>query len=141
MKEILARACANLLRRLDGPLHFRFIVQPLVAMLFGIHAGLEDARGGEPPFLSAMISYPEVRGIRVKTALRDISSVLIVAAVLDAAYQIMEHSGIFLFELLVTVVLLAVVPYLLMRDLSTRLVRRFLRPQSSAGQHNRAGGL
>jgi hypothetical protein len=113
--EIFARGWANFLGRLDGPLHFRFIVQPLVAMLLGVRAGLKDARTGEPPFLWAIVRCPERRRERLTEGLRDVGSVLAVAAVLDAAYQLVVHGGIFLFELLFTVAVLAIVPYALIR--------------------------
>jgi hypothetical protein len=115
LAEILARGWANFLGRLDGPLHFRFIVQPLVAMILGARAGLRDARAGEPPFLWAVVRCPERRRERLTDAVRDVASVVIVAAVLDAAYQLAVHGGIFLFELLFTVAVLAIVPYVLVR--------------------------
>ncbi len=74
MHDILARGWTHLLARLDGPMHFRFIVQPLVAMFLGARAGLRDARAGEPPFLSAVVRYPGRRSERVTGALRDVAS-------------------------------------------------------------------
>jgi protein-S-isoprenylcysteine O-methyltransferase Ste14 len=121
MHEILARGWANLLARLDGPLHFRFIVQPLVAAFLGARSGIRDARAGEPPFLSALLRFPERRRQRVKDALRDLATLLVVAAVLDSAYQLVVHRSIFLFELAITVAILALVPYVLVRGPMARL--------------------
>jgi hypothetical protein len=121
MHEILARGWANFVGRLDGPMHFRFIVQPLVAMLLGIRAGLRDARAGEPPLLWAVARLPERRRERMMDALRDLSSILVVATVLDAAYQLVVHRGIYLFELLLTVAVLALVPYALVRGPAARV--------------------
>jgi hypothetical protein len=123
MHEIFARGWAHFLARLDGPMHFRFVVQPLVAMILGARAGLRDARAGEPPFLWTVLRCPERRGARVKDALHDIASVLLVAAVLDAAYQVVVQRGIFLLELVFTVAVLALVPYLLVRGPISRLAR------------------
>jgi hypothetical protein len=123
MHEIFARGWTNLLARLDGPLHFRFIVQPLIAMILGALAGLRDARAGESPFLWALLRHPERRSERVKDALRDAASPLLVAAALDGTYQVVEHGGIFLFELVITVAVLAIVPYVLVRGPVTRLAR------------------
>jgi hypothetical protein len=127
MHEIFARGWAHFVARLDGPLHFRFVVQPLVAMILGARAGLRDARAGEPPFLWAIVRCAERRGERVKDALRGIASVLLVAAVLDAAYQVMVHGGIFLLELVFTVAVLALVPYVLARGPMSRLARWWAR--------------
>jgi protein-S-isoprenylcysteine O-methyltransferase Ste14 len=121
MQDILARGWADLLARLDGPMHFRFVVQPLVAMLLGARAGTRDARAGEPPFLRAILRFSERRSQRIKDALRDVANLLLVAAVLDSAYQIAVHRGIFLLELLITVAVLAVLPYLLVRSPMARL--------------------
>lgn len=122
MQEMLARGWADFVGRLDGPMHFRFIVQPLVAMLLGIRAGVRDARAGEPPFLWTVARVPERRRERVLGGLRDLSSVLLLAAVLDAAYQLVVHRGIYVFELLFTVAVLALVPYALVRGPAGRLV-------------------
>jgi hypothetical protein len=119
MHEIVARGWANLLGRLDG-----FIVQPLVAMLLGARAGIRDALAGEPPFLWTLFQLPERRSQRIKDALRDLASLLIVASVLDSAYQLAVHRSIFLFELVITVALLAVVPYALVRGPMARLTIR-----------------
>lgn len=123
MHDVLARGWANLLGRLDGPMHFRFVVQPLVATILGARAGLRDARAGEPPFLWAIVHEPSRRRERVTEALREVASLLIVATVLDSAYQVWVHRGVFLFELVVTVTLLAVVPYAIVRGPVARLMR------------------
>jgi hypothetical protein len=123
VSEILARGWSHLLGRLDGPLHFRFIVQPLVAMILGARAGLRDARSGELPFLWQVVRCPERRRERLMDGLRDVASLLIVATLLDAAYQLVVHRGIFLLELLTVVAALAIVPYALVRGPVTRLAR------------------
>jgi hypothetical protein len=129
--EILARGWSDLLGRLDGPLHFRLIVQPLVAMILGARAGLRDARSGEPPFLWHVVRCPERRRERLMDGLRDVASLLVVATVLDAAYQLVVHRGIFLLELLIVVALLAVVPYALVRGPVTRFAGLMARGAAS----------
>jgi hypothetical protein len=44
--------------RLDGPLHFRFIAQPLMATIFAVIDGVRDAKMGKPPYFWAMIVSP-----------------------------------------------------------------------------------
>ena len=123
MDEIFARGWANFLARLDGPMHFRCVVQPLVAVILGARAGLRDARAGELPYLWAVLRRREHRAERVKDALRDTASVLLVAALLDSVYQVAAHQSIFLLELATTVAVLALVPYLLVRGPVSRLAR------------------
>lgn len=125
MEEAILRGWSNLLHRLDGPMHFRFIIQPVVAALLGARAGLRDARVGEPPLLVALVrrEHRARRRERLRHAWSDIGKVFIVAATLDATYQVWVHQGIFLLELLLTATLLALVPYGLVRGATCRLAR------------------
>ena len=103
---------------------FRVIIQPAVAVLFAIRAGLHDAREGQPPFLWTVFSNPGRRHELLRQARIDVGNVFIVALVLDSIYQVMVHSGIYAFELLLTATILALVPYVIVRGLVTRLARR-----------------
>jgi hypothetical protein len=51
MEVALGRGRENLFGRLDGPMRFRLIIEPAVAIFFAIRAGVRDARTGQPPFL------------------------------------------------------------------------------------------
>ena len=44
MDEIWHRYIESLFARLDGPLHFRFIVQPTMAAIFAVIDGVKDGR-------------------------------------------------------------------------------------------------
>jgi len=103
---------------------FRVIIQPAVAVLFAIRAGLHDAREGQPPFLWTVFSNPGRRHELLRQARIDVGNVFIVALVLDSIYQVMVDSGIYAFELLLTATILALVPYVIVRGLVTRLARR-----------------
>jgi hypothetical protein len=122
--DVLARGWANFLGRFDGPMHIRLIVQPLVAALLAIRAGVRDARSGEAPFLSVLLRDPEHRRARLRQASGEIGQVFLVAVVLDAIYQLRVSRGIYLFELLATASLLAFVPYALLRGPAARIARR-----------------
>ncbi len=54
---------------------------------------------------------------------KDVGKVFIVAIILDSIYQIADHSGIFALELLITATVLALVPYMVLRDLVSRIAR------------------
>jgi hypothetical protein len=41
--------------RLTGPGRFRFVLQPLTAIVLGIRNGLADARAGRPPYLEGLL--------------------------------------------------------------------------------------
>ena len=57
-------------------------------------------------------------------ALLGVGNVFLVALALDSIYQVMVHSGIYALELLLTATILALVPYVIVRGLVTRLARR-----------------
>ena len=124
MEEALRRGWENLIGRSDGPMNFRLLIQPAVAIIFAIRAGLRDARNGQPPFLWAVFSNPDQRRELLRQGWKDVGTVFIVALILDSIYQVIVHSGIYTLELLITATILAIVPYALFRGLVTRLARR-----------------
>ena len=113
MEEALRRGWEDLIGRSDGPMTFRLIMQPAMAVLFAIRAGLRDAREGQPPFLWAFFSNPGRRHELLRQARNDVGNVFILALVLDAIYQVIVHSGIYALELLLTATILALVPYVI----------------------------
>jgi len=102
---------------------FRFLIQPVVAILFAIRAGMKDARQDKPPFLWAVLSNPGSRQERLRQVWKDVGTVFVVALILDSIYQVIVHAGIFTLELLITATLLALVPYLVLRGPVTRIAR------------------
>jgi hypothetical protein len=117
------RFLEDLFARLDGPLHFRFIVQPLIAIILAIVDGVKDAKAGRPPYFWAFFSTPEYRKELVKEGWKSVGRVFILAIILDAVYQMKVHSAVYAGELLITAFLLAIVPYLAVRGPTNRLVR------------------
>ena len=131
MEEALRRGWEDLVGRSSVPMTFRLIMQPAMAALFAIRAGLRDAREGQPPFLWAFYANPGRRRELLRQARSDVGRVFILALVLDAIYQVIMHSGIYALELLLTATILALVPYVIVRGLVTftrvtvtRLARR-----------------
>jgi hypothetical protein len=124
VEEALRRGWENLIGRSDGPMTFRLIMQPAMAVFLAIRAGLRDAREGQPPFLWTVFSHPGRRHELLRRAWSDVGNVFILALVLDSIYQVMVHSGIYPLELLLTATILAVVPYVIVRGPVTRLARR-----------------
>ena len=123
MSEILMRVWQNLIGRLEGPLNLRLIIQPAVAAVLAIRAGLRDARQNRPPFIRALLLNRADRGGLLRQGWNDVGKVFIVAAILDIIYQLIVHRGVYLLELLITAVALAIVPYALIRSLVNRIAR------------------
>ena len=122
---VLERILENLIARLDGPLHFRFVFQPLVATILGVIDGVKDARAGKSAYFWAVLSTHKSRGELVRKGWRSIGKVFILAIILDSVYQMEVHSTIYAGELLIVAFALAIVPYLIVRGPANRIVRLF----------------
>ena len=122
--EILTRFWEQLIAQPSGPLAFRLILQPIMATILAIIDGLKDARSGRPPFLRTMMYDPSQRGAYLREGLKRVSRVIVFAFVMDAIYQYLVLHRFYPVEALVTVFVLAVLPYLLIRGPVDRIARR-----------------
>jgi hypothetical protein len=121
--DMLSHRGEHLIGRFGGPLNFRLIIMPLVVTVLAIRAHMKDVREGRPTELGAFFKNPAKRQRILRTGLRDVGRIFIVACVLDAAYQIWVLRSFYLGELLVVAMVCAVVPYFLVRVVITRFVR------------------
>ena len=124
MDEFFARVFENLVGRVEGPMKFRLILQPLVACILAIRAGLRDARENKPPFFWALAFNPEHRRDLLKQGWKDIGKVFIATVILDVVYQIVVLRMVYPGEAIIVAVLLALVPYLLLRAPVARLAAK-----------------
>ena len=125
MEELLKRVMVNLGGRVDGPFTFRLILQPLVAIVFAIRAGMRDARTGRPAyFWSLCFQRGHARELLLE-GWKDVSRVFIAAVIVDLIYEIVEYHWIYPGESLIVAAILALLPYLLIRGVSTRIVGRW----------------
>jgi hypothetical protein len=129
--ETIERAWNNLLARPAGPLKFRFILQPTMAAIIAIREGIADARGGRSPFAWTIISNAGERGARLREGLNATAKIILFSLVMDTIYQIV-FKAFYPYEALIIAVLLAFVPYLVIRSLALRIARRY---------HARTGNL
>ena len=124
MEQFFARAWEQLVGRLDGPMFFRFVLQPLVATVLAVRAGLADARAHRPPYLWTVATDRGARGGLIRDGFNDVGRVFIVAVLLDIIYQLMVFQWVFPVQSLLVAAALAIVPYLLVRGPVTRLASR-----------------
>jgi hypothetical protein len=114
---------ADIPKRLAGPGRFRFVLQPLMAILLGIRSGLADARAGRPPYLYGVLFHRELRGELVRAGFETVVNLVLMGILLDAVFQWVilgvSHPGA---ALVVGPVLIGG-PYALARALSNRLAR------------------
>jgi hypothetical protein len=107
-----------------GPFKLRFILQPTMAAIFAIRAGLRDARKGRPPYLWSIFNSPESRRNLLHEGWKDVGKVFVIAIVLDVIYQIIMFHRVFPVQSLFLAFLLAIVPYLALRGPVSRMARR-----------------
>ena len=124
IQEILTRFWDQLIAQPSGPLAFRLILQPLMAAILAVLDGLKDARTGRPPFLRTILSDPSQRAAYLREGLKRVGRVIVFAFVMDAIYQYMVLRRFYPVEALVTVFVLAVLPYLVFRGPVDRIARR-----------------
>jgi len=117
-----AQFLEDLVARLTGPMHFRLILQPLVAIALGIRDGLNDARAGRPPFITDLIVRPEGRKRQLKRALQSLIKPLVIAIILDAVAQYLMFGTIYPGAAVFVGVVVMAVPYSLARGLTNRIV-------------------
>ena len=118
------RGWSQLAGRIEGPFVFRFVLQPTVAALLAIRAGLADARQGRSPYLWSVLSNPLERRQLIRHGFVDVSRVFVVAVLLDVIYQLMMFGWIYPVQALLVAALLALLPYALVRGPVTRLAAR-----------------
>lgn len=127
MHEIVAfftRVWADITSGAHAPLSFRLILQPMVAAFFAIRAGMQDARAGRPLFFWAVVGDPAHRRELVREGWQHVGKVFTAAVVVDVVYQIIVHHWVYPSEAMMVAVILTVLPYLVMRGLINRILRR-----------------
>jgi hypothetical protein len=127
--EDLDRLWKDILARPGGPMTFRFILQPAMAAIAALRDGLKDARLGRRPYLWAM-----VRGVRTAEGRRgrlwegivSTARILVLGVLMDVIYQWLVFQTFFPVQAAVISVLLAFVPYLLLRGPFARIARHWI---------------
>ena len=127
MEDFIIRVLTGLSNRVGGPMTFRIILQPLMACLFALRAGLKDAREDRPPYLWTILTDPTQRVPLLREGWRAVARVFVLAIVMDVIYQWIVQGWIYPGETLIVAVVLAVIPYLLVRGPLNRLARRWRR--------------
>jgi hypothetical protein len=124
--DMIARGWENFLARPAGSLNLRFILQPTIAAILALRAGIKDAREGCPAYLWAAATNPKARWQLLHGGWKDMRTPFLVAATLDAVYQLIVHKFVYPLELLFTATLLALVPYFILRGPVNRIARLFI---------------
>jgi len=117
----VTRALENLVGRVHGPMSFRLVLQPLMAVIFAIRDGRKDAREGRAPYFWTLFTDPAHRRELLREGWKSVGKIFVIALVLDAVYQYITVRWFYPGEALVTAAVLALVPYILLRGPVNRL--------------------
>ena len=141
MEDTLLRIWEHLVGRLTGPLTFRLLLQPTMSTLFAIRDGMRDARAGRPPFLGTILGSGDDRQRLIREGLAAIGKLALFAIFLDFVYQLIVFRRIYPAEAIDVALLLAIVPYFVLRGPVNRIARLWVRPGERAlDQRSRPGG-
>jgi hypothetical protein len=123
LDEFLMRAWDQLVGRVTGPMALRFVIQPTMAAILAVRAGLNDTKAGRPPYFWSVLTEPAQRSYQVHEGWKDISGVTLMAVAVDVLYQLMVFGWVYPLQTLLVAFTLAVVPYLLIRGAICRIAR------------------
>jgi hypothetical protein len=129
--DMIARGWDNFLDRPSGAMNFRFLVQPTMAGLLALRAGVEDAREGRRGYIWALLTNRQRRLQLLAEGWGGARAPFLISIGLDAVYQLRTFKFIYPLEALFTAALLALVPYVLLRGPFNAIARLILRAARS----------
>jgi hypothetical protein len=117
----------DLVERTTSAMKFRLVLQPTMAAILGIRDGLEHASTGRAPYFAVgVLRHPHGhRRLRdgLVVGLNATAKILAVGLTMDGIYQAWVVRTFYPFEALVVALLLAFVPYAIIRGLVVRVRR------------------
>jgi hypothetical protein len=132
--EAFFRLWRDLVDRPSRPMSFRFFLQPTMAAIAAIHDGMKDARRHQSPYFWTILRLPQQRAARLNEGLNATARIILLGLVMDMVYQITVLKTFYPNEALIIAVVLAFLPYVLIRGPSERIARwRFAR--GAAGEN------
>ena len=129
--EVHHRIWKDSLDRPGGPMTFRFILQPVMAAVAALHDGVKDARLGRSPYFWTVVHSAQKRAGRLREGLISTARIVLLGLGMDAIYQHQVLKTFYPGEAVLTALLLAVIPYFLLRGPIERIARRWNAPATS----------
>jgi hypothetical protein len=107
---------------MTGAGHLRFLLQPLMAIVFGVVAGLHDSHTGRSPFRQRAAGQGRRAQARtLKEELDRMTVPLLLAIALSLVFQHVNRHSVRLWPALAAAIVLVALPYLVARELSCRV--------------------
>ncbi len=108
--------------RVTGPMGFRFIFQPLTAVILGIRDGISDAKAGRPPFLAGLIFKANSRKHLFNSACKALFIPVIFGSIFDAIAQWFLFGRVCLVPAILVGIFIMAIPYSFARGLTNRII-------------------
>jgi len=124
--EVQGRIWRDIVDRPGGPMTFRFILQPAMALLAALRDGIKDAKLDRPPYFWTVLSDPTERVGRLREGFLSTARIILLGLGMDAIYQYRVLDTFYPGEAALVALLLAFIPYLLLRGPIARVARRWL---------------
>ena len=101
-----------------------------MAAFFAVRDGLKGAREGRPPYFWSLLNSPAAERRRLlQEGRKAVVKVFSLAFVLDVVYQVIVFRWVYPFESLAVSIILAILPYVLLRGLVNRIARIWVHPK------------
>lgn len=116
---------SELVDRPEGPMAFRFILQPCMSLLMALRDGIKDAKTGRTPYLWH-ISHTDSRNRNAALAqgMKATGRIMFLGIAIDVAYQFKVMGGFVRpVEAIVIALVLGFLPYLVMRGPVSRIAK------------------
>lgn len=132
VRDVFARGSDQLYGRINGPLNLRLIITPTVSTILALRDGWKGARRGERSFLWDVLQHPPAKRKEIVHAVwKSLKKVIFLAFTLDLIYQLYVFRAYYVFQTILLVLVLALIPYTVIRGLTTRITNAFLKGNNS----------
>ena len=135
--ESYQRMWRDIIDRPGGPMSFRFLLQPTMAFIAALHDGIRDARSDHSPYFHKLLTDRQHFGGNMNEALVATSRIVLLALGMDAVYQAIVLKTFYPGEMAMVTILLALLPYVLLRGPIARIARHWLARKSASRDSGR----
>lgn len=117
----VTRFWTDMIGRTEGPMTFRFFLQPAMGLFFAVRDGYKDAKIGRTPYFWTILHDPTRRRASFHEGLRATTRIFLLGVAMDVVYQFRVFGGFqYPLETLFIAVVLGMIPYFVLRGLATR---------------------
>ena len=121
--EEFERLWRNVVDRPGGPMTFRFVLQPVMAAIAAFRDGVRDGRSGRSPYFWTMITSRSKGVGRLREGFIATGQIILLGLAMDTTYQVIVLKAFYPAEAAFVALLLAFLPYLLLRGPIARFTR------------------